>query len=485
MRRTSTNPSVPQPRNPYVQSMSPNVGQPMNNPPFPVPTSPPPPPSLPVQPAISIHRDFSPTAKQIMEYMENGCQALIRRGGQTIQGYQSLLALSARWREKRISRVRSQTNPGHIDYVELYGRSGIQMKICDFYSALGYIISQADPFTYTGRETIEEKRSIHVKMLATYANWIIIVSSRFTDQPAPSTACVIYEPDNNPVPAAVFPNLSGDDQMKKKGRGNQQLNLHEFILQLGIDINFATASPREKNGGKVQFGDCAEINCLIFMFDPKTAAHYFLNGMAADVTKMPTRTNPNWVYNEGHFCSQVLKRACANCEYIVRVVNSAMVNAAIATAVAPAGGFTLANTPGGFRYRDLAPPSQVLPTKSHRTCVSTLCQRPALVQFQCVGCKTAMWCCNDCRENGMPEHQRTCAMLQCCAKCYQRNPQRICRGCAKVPGRIPARYCSESHEKEHRSIHGRWCEDPNNTGVIPQMHSAMGHDLSRGPKYDV
>lgn len=44
-----------------------------------------------------------------MEYMEKGCHALIRftppteRGGQTIQGYQSLLALSARWRSRSLS----------------------------------------------------------------------------------------------------------------------------------------------------------------------------------------------------------------------------------------------------------------------------------------------------------------------------------------------------------------------------------------------
>lgn len=224
---------------------------------------------------------------------------------------------------------------------------------------------------------------------------------------------------------------------------------------------------------------------VISMFDPKTAAQYFLNGMAADVAKMPTTSNPNWIYNEEAFCSAALKRACANCEYIVQAVNSARINAAMATSVAPAGGFTVANTPGGFRYRDLAPPTRVLPTLSHRTCVSTLCQRPALVQFQCGGCKTAMWCCNDCRENGMFEHQRTCPMLRCCAQCYKGRVQRMCKGCARVPGRIPARYCSESHEKQHRSIHGPWCEDPNNTGVIPQMPSQRDHDLSRGPKYYV
>ncbi|KAJ7249558.1 hypothetical protein B0H12DRAFT_697008 [Mycena haematopus] len=275
-------------------------------------------------PQISIHTHFLLTADEIVDYMYDGCQALINDAtrGNAHEVHNRLKGFIKTCVARRTSRFWTGTgNERRLVSFMLFGRGGTDMKICDLYSALGYIIAETDHYRSHGNETEGQKQSMHMKMLATYSKWILILHRGLKMQdPAPNTACLIYDPHSeSPIRAAVFPNLSGSETEKKEGRTMQQENLKNFFDALGVDLDMNKTTPQSKNvGGYTQYGDCAEILALLYMFDPKTAAHYYLSGMAANIFYMQDFK----VYDETKF-KKALKTACQNCQLIFRLIDNA------------------------------------------------------------------------------------------------------------------------------------------------------------------
>ncbi|KAJ7849689.1 hypothetical protein B0H14DRAFT_3137921 [Mycena olivaceomarginata] len=209
-----------------------------------------------VLPSISIHNNFSPSAPSIVHYLEERCKAVPFANAMDA-GRQQLWNFIKGCLTARSSRYRINTGTYWSDgkprrataRISLTGLHGNVMVISDFYSALGFIISETDSYQYHGRETATEKNNIHLKILAFYTKWITNVarSTYFgengKDEAGPSTACIVFSPTQPfqtvAVPCAMFPNLS--PAMKAEGRGIQQENLQNFIAGLGIN----GSSPRE------------------------------------------------------------------------------------------------------------------------------------------------------------------------------------------------------------------------------------------------
>ncbi|KAF7371038.1 hypothetical protein MSAN_00738000 [Mycena sanguinolenta] len=257
--------------------------------------------------------------------MLTGCSILLRRKNDertrdSLEKFKRFVHLAI---NNHTSRV--ETQPGLFISVKLFGPHGSEMTICDAYSALGYIVAETDRYLYNGNESEAQKYSIHLRMLATYGKWISILSSPggMKDAP-PNTACLIYDDSGFPIRAAVFPNLAGlrDDQGRSNGRQIQQENLQNFFRALGIDYNFSLTSPHHKVWkSRRQPWDCAEVLALLYMFDPNTAAHYYLNGMAANI-RIQSMTNMTR-YSETDLKQNMLKPACENCQFIFWLLDSA------------------------------------------------------------------------------------------------------------------------------------------------------------------
>ncbi|KAJ6485645.1 hypothetical protein C8R45DRAFT_278375 [Mycena sanguinolenta] len=61
------------------------------------------------------------------------------------------------------------------------------------------------------------------------------------------------------------------------------------------------------------------LKCRFSMFDPRTAAHYYLSGMATDIQWVADKES----FNITEFEKHALKPACENCEFIFRLIDSA------------------------------------------------------------------------------------------------------------------------------------------------------------------
>ncbi|KAJ7130291.1 hypothetical protein C8R44DRAFT_905683 [Mycena epipterygia] len=195
-------------------------------------------------------------------------------------------------RAKRSRLYKPVNHPGaplELEYITVTGLHGLKLRISDFYSAMGLVITDTDPYPYqsdpTKRvETTDEKDELHMRMLATYSKWITIAARNHFNDPGdaiPSTACVMYvkTPSSvrpvlsmsadevpqvstqSPGPyyaAAVFPNLSG--ALKNLALQLQQQNLQGFKKEL----EFLGISPQELAGfDDWHFGHCSEILALL------------------------------------------------------------------------------------------------------------------------------------------------------------------------------------------------------------------------------
>ncbi|KAJ7272747.1 hypothetical protein B0H12DRAFT_1066966 [Mycena haematopus] len=265
-------------------------------------------------PRISIYTHFWPTAAEIEYYMSTGCTSIIDDPNITERvrdSYQKLKNLIETCLRERTTRIFVLGKKKELVSVALFGR-------------FGYLIAETEHYSEAGFETEAEKLSMHMKTLASYAKWICVLHTGCKMQdPVPNTACLVYNPGPHseyPVLAAMSPNLSGVGQTKTDGRGIQQENLQSFLEELGVSLNFKKRTPEAKNGGgHLQFGECAEILALLHVFNAKTTAHYYLNGMAANVNRMLSCPKE---YHEAFFKTS-LKVACLNCQHVFRLINSA------------------------------------------------------------------------------------------------------------------------------------------------------------------
>ncbi|KAJ6577487.1 hypothetical protein B0H19DRAFT_1062098 [Mycena capillaripes] len=283
---------------------------------------------------ISIHTHFAPTAKEIVNYVQE--RSTSSEFVSKSEGHAQMWPMLQRCLQSRRMRATGRFLPNsrvvemELDSITVTGLHGLKMRISDFYSALGFIITETDPYkSYTRipgknnvvRDTAARKEGIHVSILAHYTKWIDVLSKSrdyFIDS-APSTTCIMYHrtavPGSEPpfIPAAVFPNLS--EAHKDTALRLQQENIQGFVQ--GLIIN--GASPRELVGHDVHFGHCAEVLALLYMFDPMTASGCYLHGMAATVAPLRAMNQ----YDETLFKTRLIK-ACINCQYLIRAINDKM-----------------------------------------------------------------------------------------------------------------------------------------------------------------
>ncbi|KAJ7348071.1 hypothetical protein DFH08DRAFT_808834 [Mycena albidolilacea] len=345
---------------------------------------------------------------QIVHYLEERCKA-VPFASAVDAGRQQLWNFIKGCLTARSSRYRINTGTYWPDgkprrataRISLTGLHGNVMVISDFYSALGFIISETDSYQYHGRETATEKNNIHLKILAFYTKWITNVarSTYFGENgndAGPSTACIVFSPTQPfqtvAVPCAMFPNLS--PAMKAEGRGIQQENLQNFIAGLGIN----GSSPRELQNEAVHFGDCAEVLALLYMFNPMAAATCFLHGMTAPVEAMFDER----AYNADHFRNRLMP-ACLNCKYIIRCIHHAM-----------------EQRQSSLSYFDLArrPPTDL--TTPRPTCDNTGCKQAARREYECKNCRVAWYCSRPCRQLHWDEnHPKECNCYRKCRAGYQ------------------------------------------------------------------
>ncbi|KAJ7510508.1 hypothetical protein B0H11DRAFT_1191941 [Mycena galericulata] len=433
----------------------------------------------PPHPPISIHTHFNPYFEQIVHYLESRSKSrpFVDADGRR-NLWDTVLRRTLRLKQSRCMKQQSQTanSAPELEYITVTGIYGIQLRISDFYSAMGLVITDTDPYPYTGRESRNEKDEIHLKMLATYTRWIDIAAQAHFNAHGdhiPSTACIMYMKNPTPIPnqpaapilstsgpdpgtgtpaqhfipAAVFPSLSG--LLKNEALKIQKQNLQGFL----DGLQFLGMSPQELRGFEVHFGHCAEALALLYMFDPE-AVRCYLHGIATDVAPIRGMTS----YNPQHFRMR-LKKACLNCQYVIRVLNDAK-------------GSQRAGGELPFTYSDRAEPN---PDQRRHTvvpnsvkCFRYKCNNTSVRSEECPYCRTAWYCSKTCRDSDWKYHGHGCARFKRCAKCLLPQADRACQGCLRV-GRIPARYCTDAHRLEDWPSHQQWCQDLRNNGPPPQL----------------
>ncbi|KAJ7911445.1 hypothetical protein B0H13DRAFT_2481391 [Mycena leptocephala] len=322
---------------------------------------------------ISIHTHFSPSALQIMKYMEKRATSPSFVG--IDEGHAKLWPMLQQClkegysrRLRRTGRIDLNGNPElELDYITVTGLHGLRMRISDFYSALGFIVSETDPYPYDGNESPARKQDINFALLAHYTKWVDVLSkSPFLKDSGPTTTCVMYGrtvvPSSEPpfIPAAVFPNLSGAH--KDAALKLQQENIQGFIE--GLIIN--GVSPQQLAGFQVHFGHCAEVLALLYMLDPKTASQVFLHGVAAAVAPLRAMLS----YDAALFKTR-LTGACTNCQYLIRAINEEM---------GPRSGDVPA-----LRYSDRAR----APPKRYQQDIATRLVKELIIRLTSHGVKTA------------------------------------------------------------------------------------------------
>ncbi|KAJ6488131.1 hypothetical protein C8R47DRAFT_508313 [Mycena vitilis] len=427
-------------------------------------------PRMPLPP-ISIHTDFSPQFLQITSYMKTRAadpEFCSKSPGHAQIGDMIFKCLSAR--TCRIMVPTKQTLNGQpvktLYYITVTGRHGLQMRISDFYSLLGFIISETDQYpSYTRIEgsphTVRpnsdvELEAIHLSILAHYTKWIDILSkSGWFKDAAPKTTCIMYNrtpvlgSDRAIIPAAIFPNLSG--VFKDEAVLLQQENMQGFLDGLRI----MGVSPQQLKNLSVHFGHCAEVLALLYLLDPTAAVMCFLSGISAQTA--PLRMMPS--YDPAKFKSK-LAPACPNCQYVVRAINDEMKKRG-----------------GSFQYTDRAvDPPRVIPQPFQRRCMTSSykCENDPLRQFECPGCRLSWYCSTRCRDNDCHHLQfrkSGCRRCERCFACGSTSAEKLssCSRCLNVPKRVAAMYCNTDCQAKHYPEHKSWCEDGRNKGLAPAL----------------
>ncbi|KAJ7431463.1 hypothetical protein B0H11DRAFT_2298317 [Mycena galericulata] len=432
---------------------------------------------VPPPPPISIHTHFSPKFVQIVHYLEYRSQSypFVDAGDGRRDLWNTIIHKCLTSRRSRCEKPRINPNsPVELECITVTGLHGLQLRISDFYSALGLIITETDPYPYNGTETSLQKDEIHMKMLATYTKWISISGVYFNapKDGVPSATCIMYvktstqavpilstseEPqaDGPPVPqthfipAALFPNLSA--MLKDEALKVQQENLQGFMRGL----EFLGIAPLVRMGWGSHFGHCAEALALLYLLDPDTASRCVIDGVATKVSYIHTMNE----YNLQQFRKKVTP-ACANCRYIFRAINEAM-------------GSTRSNGARAFSYNDRAEQD---PTKRRYTTVPTSveCDRrtchnvPAQRSWECPHCNLVWYCSKECMEEDWRTHAPACPRFRRCLVC-KKPAHKDCGKCSQMGRLIPVRYCTVEHQREDWPRHKLWCKHYHNRGPPAEM----------------
>ncbi|KAJ7108052.1 hypothetical protein C8R43DRAFT_962967 [Mycena crocata] len=203
---------------------------------------------------ISIHDDFNPT------FHENlACKGYVASDTSIIlTGISGLFALVAD----------SQSPKKYPDKFKIWSRRACFGEgISDFYTVLGLVITETDPYPYHRDLTVEQLDEIHRKILAHYAKWINIVQPFFNADPddvmptvalplllvPPTSSTNIPAHETIQRPMVVFPNLSGAS--KSQGHKLQMQNLNGLIESFKFS---GKLSPLQLQWLQHQFTHCAE-----------------------------------------------------------------------------------------------------------------------------------------------------------------------------------------------------------------------------------
>ncbi|KAJ7746320.1 hypothetical protein B0H16DRAFT_1557021 [Mycena metata] len=409
---------------------------------------------------ISIFRDFAPTALQIYWYMEERCvsQPFLSAVQDDRHRIKAFLAKCISKRTSRTMRATGRSGLDgrpemELDYLTLTGLHGLTLRISDIYSLLGFIITETEPYPENPGETTAQKDANHLAILAHYTKWIDILANsgwwNGTDS-FPSSTCIMWvrtavnSAEGTFIPMAVFPNLSGSH--KYEALHLQQQNIQGFIN--GLKIN--GVSPRVLEGVASHFGHCAEILALLYMLDPLTASQCFLRGAAAETAPLHAAK----IYDPEQFRKK-MKKACANCQYMLRRINEKMGKRA--------------GDSNALQYYDMVHHKSFVPP-GPEVCARRACPNQAWSNYECSWCRVTWYCSSNCKKLDAPEHDKICvgARWKKCNACG--NPGKsFCGGCQKVEGRIPAMYCQRACQVTHWPKHKAWCENRFNVGGPPGM----------------
>ncbi|KAJ7703915.1 hypothetical protein B0H17DRAFT_1228098 [Mycena rosella] len=407
----------------------------------------------PVAPPISIHTDFAPSYTQIFHYLEYRLKShpfsQIDDRRRTL--WQLVVGPCLGQRRSRVDRERGNA----AEHVTITGMHGLKLRISDIYSALGFTITETDPYPYTNKETPQELDDIHRRILAHYAKWVNVMSDYFDDRAdqMPTTVCIMFKTTHTPlllappnaIPSqslatpgprthmAVFSNLPMND--KEKGLKLQKQNLEGLIKHLTFS---GKLSPMELRWIAIQFGHCAETLGWLYLLDPEVLQQCFLNGMAVPTAAFRAATRYSKTTTLG-----VLKGPCPNCRYVIKMINECMM------AVRPE------QTQAAFRYGDRAGSTQIIPTRLGTVVLQQgmWTTRLAPRQASHILCTLQFLRISWMRTSDRASRLRLRGMLETCLQ--------------------------DSDPTADWSNHRPWCIAPNETGVEPRVWTAICAKMKR------
>ncbi|KAF7332401.1 hypothetical protein MKEN_00121900 [Mycena kentingensis (nom. inval.)] len=399
------------------------------------PTGPPPPvnPSKPSVASIHDEASFQFTANQIFLYIRlrvnsqdfispyrlvqspNGGPSLSKRVPDPSR--QALSDFMLRCIRQRTCRVRVKDDrTSELTTISVNGRFGLRFMIADFYTALAFVISETDQYSYTNNEDDITLCLIHLKILAFYINWIVAISVYFTnDKSGPNTACIMYRRDpTNKLVMGIFPNLAQtaiNGFTKELAREVVQKSLTGAYPNLDV----RPPSPSQSSMGMPSvIGSCAEILALLYLLQSQPAGLTELRmyGMAANVdARLAQRT---WA-SINLVVDVPVKAACSNCRSVLNHIDDDLTRQRPSVVAQN----PLATT---FAYHDWGTVDiqqgtsipAAFPDTEDKRCGHCQVNR-ADHKFQCEPCKLLRYCSERCRLDHWDTHAFVCAAYFRCA----------------------------------------------------------------------
>ncbi|KAJ7038951.1 hypothetical protein C8F04DRAFT_1088044 [Mycena alexandri] len=352
----------------------------------------------------------------------------------------------------RTSRLLRTT--GVAEHVTVPGAHGLQLRISDVYSALGYIITETDRRSYSAEELENPGKlnDIHHKILAHFGKWVNILATHFDEDPndtMPTTVCIMFGNTTDPLSSAppmlmaVFPNLSG--AFKDEGLKLQKDNLDGIKPGLRFSNKL---SPEQKKWLEKAFGHCSETLGWLYLIDPQAVIpECFLYGLTVMTSVFRSMTRYSVSKTKA-----ALRSPCPNCIYTIRSINEALQSGRAFAA---------------FRYSDQTPVYTdnarvgiITPGPQGSVCARRGCGNTATSEFRCY-CRILWFCSQNCYNEEWARHCKSCPHFQFCSWPEYRSPTSAklpCAGpCSSRPGKVPARYCNPDHRDKDLAAHQSWC----------------------------
>ncbi|KAF7292959.1 hypothetical protein MIND_01195100 [Mycena indigotica] len=450
-------------------------------------------------PPISIHTDFAPSPAKIMEYIvyyTNHHQFLPAHPH--IKGQLSAFIqrcqrpFRSKLKQPRFKRTNPSPQPGEniLHSVQVIGRTGRFFDIYDFYSALGYIISNAELNGIISENNREKTRTFHRKILAYFTKWVATSAQTiFIGTLPPRMTGIAYR---NFVEGATTFQLGAvySCQPERTGTAEERAAATKLGLEEGRNlypgVRYPDVSRREYTGANVKNGQCLEVHMLsdLLAMDGKDGK-IEIHGMAVQTRVVfPMNSYDDSETNRKEF-RKALESPCWNCLSLFRSINQAML-------ADPQRDDTRTNQ--AFQFydqsgRELADMGR--PNWHEQQCSRSSCRNRNSALWHCL-CQKVFYCSDTCSKMDRATHNLECPVLaQCsfpsCTKlAYQGEGIRnvICQSCVEmrtrrgVAGRVYACYCSAEHLQADEAMHRAWCSNPLNLGPTPH---ALATALAKYP----